>query len=697
MTAKRNTKAKAYDANREAAARRSRERSAAAREIGEIPPVSDHARKAKALASLRFFLETYFAAVYFRPWSADHLKAIVKIENAVNHGGLFAFAMPRAAGKTTLCEGAALWAVLTGRRRFAFLIGATAEEADDRLANLKQALAENDDLAADWPEVCYPIRRLEEQTKRAKGQTHHGHHTAITWGKGQIILPTVPGSRASGAIIRTRGILGRIRGANYRTRDGRMVRPDIVFADDPQTDESADNPASCSKRLSILNGAVRNLAGPGRKIAIFCPCTVIRKNDLADRLLDTTANPAWQGERAKMIYAWPDAAAGPYWEQYAKIRAESLRQGRGLEPATAFYAENRAAMDAGAVVGWAERYDDDELSALQHAYNHRLHDARTFWADMQNEPLADTPTAAADERPNARAIAAKTHHLGRGIVPATATRLAAFVDVQDRLLFWVVVAWGDAMGGAVVDYGTWPPQRRGYFAANDDNLETITARYPAAGFEAGIYTALEDAAGAINHTYRREDGADQRLDALGVDANWGASTETVYQWTRQTKSAAGLAIPCHGRGIGAASRPIEEWNRKPGDRGGPPGWHFGTATNRPGRRLIYDSNQFKTLIHTRLRAAAGDPGALYLFEPGETPHELIADHLAAEFPTTTQGRGRQLQEWRLIPGQTENHFLDCLVGSAAVACVKGATPSTIAAAKPRQTIKFSQAKRRRLN
>ena len=46
-------------------------------------------------------------------------------------------------------------------------------------------------------------------------------------------------------------------------------------------------------------------------------------------------------------------------------------------------------MDDGAVVAWPERFNHDELSAVQHAMNLRLQDERAFWAEYQNEPLPE--------------------------------------------------------------------------------------------------------------------------------------------------------------------------------------------------------------------------------------------------------------------------------------------------------------------
>ena len=57
----------------------------------------------------------------------------------------------------------------------------------------------------------------------------------------------------------------------------------LQLADDIQTDDSAISPIECAKRERVMAGAVLGLAGPGRKIAGFFPCTVIRKGDAADR------------------------------------------------------------------------------------------------------------------------------------------------------------------------------------------------------------------------------------------------------------------------------------------------------------------------------------------------------------------------------------------------------------------------------
>jgi len=91
--------------------------------VAPLPDIVNLERRERARAGFRFFCETYFAPTLYRGWSEDHLRVIDKIERAVKEGGLFAFAMPRGAGKTPLARLSALWAVLSGYRPVGWLIG----------------------------------------------------------------------------------------------------------------------------------------------------------------------------------------------------------------------------------------------------------------------------------------------------------------------------------------------------------------------------------------------------------------------------------------------------------------------------------------------------------------------------------------------------------------------------------------------
>ena len=405
--------------------RGTRRLSLAGRDIGVLPAVADPDRKARAASDFRFFCESYFPLTFSLPWSPDHHKVIAKIEQAVLRGGLFAVATPRGFGKSSLCECACIWAVLFGHREFVCLIGSDEGHAMDMLDAIKMELDSNDLLAADFPEVAHPIRSLDGIANRCSGQLYQGERTHIGWTAREVILPTIAGSKASGAIIKVAGITGRIRGMKYKRADGRSVRPSLVVLDDPQTDESARSLSQCAARESILAGAVLGLAGPGTKISGIMPCTVIRPHDVADSMLDRDKHPEWNGERTRMVYSFPSDEK--LWKEYADIRAESLKRGDAGEEATEFYRTNRVAMDAGAAVAWAERFNPDELSAVQHAMNLKLRDEAAFFAEYQNEPLP--ATVAAEGELTAEQIASKLSSVPRGTVP---DGLPAAHDVHRR-------------------------------------------------------------------------------------------------------------------------------------------------------------------------------------------------------------------------------------------------------------------------
>lgn len=119
------------------------------------------------------------------------------------------------------------------------IIGASEEDAEERLANVKAELESIDLLLEDYPKVCFPIRALEGIVARAQGQVCEGERTRIEWGAKQIVLPSIKGSAAAGAIAKVTGISGRVRGMNFKRPDGTSVRPDLVVVDDAQTEEPA--------------------------------------------------------------------------------------------------------------------------------------------------------------------------------------------------------------------------------------------------------------------------------------------------------------------------------------------------------------------------------------------------------------------------------------------------------------------------
>ncbi len=146
-------------------------------------------------------------------------------------------------------------------------------------------------------------------------------------------------------------------------------------------------------------------------------CTVIRPGDMADNILDRNRHPEWNGKRTKMVYAFPKNET--LWERTPEIRAEGMRGGDGGEAATEFYRQNQAVMDEGAVIAWQERFNYDELSAIQHAMNLKLQDEAAFFAEYQNQPLPAETVVDGMLKPEE--VASKINRMDRGLVSIGAT------------------------------------------------------------------------------------------------------------------------------------------------------------------------------------------------------------------------------------------------------------------------------------
>lgn len=679
------------EASRLRAAEHSKALSLSIRDIGEIPERVNPVRWAACERDFKLFAETYFPERFYYRWSQDHLDVIKDIETSVLHGGLLAVAMPRAAGKTSLVEVASIWAALYGHRLFVAVIGSDEGHANDMLDSIKSSLELSDLLFEDFPEICYPIRCLEGIPHRCGGQLYKGKRTHIAWTAREVVLPSIPGAPGGGVIIKVAGLTGGIRGMKFTRPDGRTERPSLALIDDPQTDASAASVSQCEQRERILAGAVLGLAGPGKKIAALMPCTVIRTGDVADNLLDRIKHPDWNGRRTKMVYRFP--ANMKLWEEYKRLRAEGMNRGDAGRAATEFYARHRDEMDEGAVVAWQDNHDPDEISALQHAMNLLFRNERAFHAEYQNEPMPEE-SARTDDL-TADQIMARVNRLPRGAVPLSCSHVTAFIDVQASMLFYVVCGWKDDFTGWVIDYGSFPDQKRPYFTLRDATIK-LDRVIKNAGMEGRIRGALDVLTAALfARVWPRDDGAEMHIEKCLIDANWGASTETIYEFCRATPFAS-LVMPSHGKYVGASSRPMREYQKSPGDKEGL-NWRVPALKKSHGvRHVVYDTNYWKSFIQSRLSVALGDNGALTLFGTKPDAHRMLADHLTAEYKVRTEGRGRTVDEWKARPERPDNHWLDCLVGSAVAASMCGVTLASMTGpVVKRPRVKLSELQRQR--
>jgi hypothetical protein len=1038
-----------YESDRDRKGRDERISSRDSRDIGAIPPVKNRRRRKKADGSLLFFLQTYFPDTFNLGWSDDQRQQVADAEAIIDDGGQQATAAPRGDGKTSRAVRKAMWALLTGRRRFVMMIAAEQGLAESLVAVIRSELQFNDLLAEDYPEVCYPIRRLENITKRQQGQTIGDKPTLIKLTAGEIVLPTVSRSKASGGIIRAVGLTGSVRGQIATTGSGETVRPDLVLIDDPQTREALDvetliptpsgfkrmgdltagdtvfddsgmqcrvtevsevyqdrdcyrvvfddgaevvadaghlwvtstalqrtnerrkvvlpsaafasrpqcqakpfrsvrttveiaatmtgeggrsnhsvplagafdlpnadlpippytlgvwlgdgdsgsnrittadseildfirsdgfgigkecrkpnnraaaytvlglrkllrqedlvgnkhlptpymfasrqqrlavlqglmdtdgcvslaekglkgsrcnfsntnrrlidsvlhlcrslgikakcasmpqrtktnaspiwvvsfitaeqvfrlprkvnrlphatrpdtrrrfvvavepvesrpvrciavdspsqmylcgkemvpthnsarSPTQVNYRLNLLNSDVLGLAGPGKKIACFALTTVIYSDDLSDKLLDREANPAWGGRRYQLLKSLPSCM--DLWDEYAEVRRASLREHGDNRDGNAFYESRRESMDAGAVASWPDRFNPDELSAVQSAMNIKIDRPSAFASEYQNAPLAED-VAAGVKFVESVDVAKRLNGADRGTVPPGCTRVTAFVDCGADVLWYAVTAWNEWFGGAVIDCGPWPRQNRSHFAAADAR-PSLRDVHPGMNDSQRVYAALASLVPRLLGQAYPAGGGELWVDRLLIDAGW--ETDAVYQYVLSSPHV-GVIYPSKGVGRSTTQAGVGRWKQRPGERSGHH-WRLtnGEANGRRVRSVQFDPDEWKGVVHAALTVPVGGPTGLTLWGKDSVPHELLADHLAAEFSTPMTLRGETFDKWQLRPHRPDNHLLDCVVGCAVAASVQGlqlkADGSASGPPAERKRVKLSDLMKRR--
>ena len=194
-------------------------------------------------------------------------------------------------------------------------------------------------------------------------------------------------------------------------------------------------------------------------------------------------------------------------------------------------------------------------------------------------------------------------------------------------------------------------------------------------------------------TGRADDGSALQIGRLLIDS--GYVPEIVHSVIRKLNQTV-IAMPSKGQGITAGNKPMSEYERRPGDVQG----HYYRIPAAHGRELRIvniDTNYWKTLFQGRLAIPLGDRGCFSLYGNDRTDHQLVADHLSAEYRVQTQGRGRTVWEWKVRPGASDNHLLDCFVGCAVGASMLGCTlpGSTAAPAREGAPLRLSDLQKQR--
>jgi len=606
-------------------------------DIGKMPAVSDPDRRKKCGESMAEFARTYLPHVFFRPFSRDHMRIIETLERCVREYGRAAIGAPRGFGKTWIGLASILWATLYGYRRFTVMVGSKEELARDAVRDLQYELTNNDLLLGDFPEACYPFVRLEGRPQRAQSQTYLGAPTMLSMTINGVVMPTIPGSPCSGSVIRIIGITGSIRGL----RRG-ATRPDFLFIDDPQTDETAASPQQTAYLEKTIVGKLLGLAGHDRQISAFMALTVIAEGDLACRFLDRQRYPDWNGEKLRLVYQWPTRT--DLWDRYAELWREDNQGGANTAPrATEFYSQNRADMDAGAVVADDNLYDRaTELSAIQHAWNLRLQLHDQFYAEYQNEPVRRA-FSLYDITP--AIVASRVNGLRKYEVPREAKTIVGFTDINRTGMRWCLCAFAPGPVGYVIAYGIHP-ERGDLFAKNASEAEIKRA------VGRGIVALVETIAGLP----LLRDGRPVTLRGFGVDRGW--YPDVVHPVVRSIRAPFPL-VPVKGFASVKYYPQAKSVIGRPGVN-----CHF--SDSPMGQFLAVNVDPFKEAVQRGFLAPPGTVGSISLYGDAPRAHEAFASEICGEIlQDKAEGARSVMYTFARVPGRA-NDFLDAVVGCLAL-------------------------------
>jgi len=654
----------AEDKQRAAAQRHNRERNNAARDIGIIPKVAKAQRRDECKFDLRRYLETYHAKDFTLAWSPSHILLIESIQVAILESLQQAIIFPRGSGKTAIARRSIQWGSLYGHFRFGMLFAAEATKAKQHIDDIKKNLLKNRLLFADFPEIIFPVRCADGIANRANYQTYDGELTGLTWGGSEIIFPDIEPSREAGNAGSVIGV-GTILGSASRGPLVNGFRPDFALIDDPETRKSAKSPSQVKERLSSINGDILGMAGPSKSISAVLTGTNIAKGSAVDRLLDHEDHADWNAIRVPMLKSFPSDMT--LWDQWADIRRACLVDERDMTPAHDFYREHRADMDAEAHVYWQDRIKPGFESALESAMDLYYKDPETFATEYQSDPTDDEgdPTG----MPARKELIAKTNRFGRYEIPAEASRIAAYIDVQGNVLYYKVMAFKGDFTGYVIDWGSYPDQKRRYFTMSEAR-NTIFDACPGAEYLGALEAALHALMDQLeNRTYATRSGQEYSLGVGMIDAAYGTSTNTVFSTCDQRSGR--LWFPSFGRGHGAKKKPFSEFKTDDQEWWGPNArMPLLEKVERNHLYFLYETNFWKSFFAGHWGIASGDPGAFTFFEGNQ---EMPADHYHAEKMTLVKTPDREVGEWDLKMSTLDNHLFDCGVGCCVGGVYLGAT------------------------
>ena len=426
----------------------------------------------------------------------------------------------------------------------------------------------------------------------------------MRWTGNVIRLPSMPGSRASGAMIGCYGLHKPVRGANIRA-----MRPVHALIDDADTEETVYNEEQAAKLEARIDRAIAGLAPQGQSIGRVMLCTIQSKKAVAWKFSDPQQKPSWRGKRYKLVEKWPDHPER--WEEYMQFRREDLEKGDEFaRRAHAYYLANRTEMDAGVVVTNPYRFNHRlapdgsqiQVSTIQFCYDEIVRTSQeAFAGEYQSEVVEEQ----VDQEPfvTSTHIQRRVSGCPKYLVPEGCTVLTQGIDIGKQFIYAVVRAWKPDGTGYTIDYETLPTGVK-------DGAEE--------GVDEAIERVLHDRRDFIaSGPYKGEQGNTFDAQLTLIDARYRSNT--IYNFCRQ-------AGPRWMPAMGCGDSPSCETKRY-----GPP--IRSTTDKRIGNRwyrsrqergiwvIRLDSNYWIQWEHDHWMRDLSKAGALWLFGVGPNAEE----------------------------------------------------------------------------
>lgn len=581
---------------------------------------------------------------------------------------------------TTLSERLLLKCALTGEVNYTVLFAASGQMADNSIDALRQAIAENDRLADDYPEVCVPVRELENTPQRANTQKASGNRhdngepyemaeLHYTWCGQELIFPKTPGSPSAGSIIATRGLDAAVRGLKKRGK-----RPKLALIDDPDTEDTSRSEEQADKLSRRIDAAIGGLGGQKRGIGRVLLTTLQSRIAVSYRYTDPKQKPSFKGRRYRYLITPPNRM--DLWDEYVMMRQEDLQQrdehGTDLDPhcrrSHNFYATRKDEMDAGAVVSNENRYDptllpdgsQTELSALQHYFNEVARiGPEAVATELDNNPPEETAVVESGITPHR--IQKQVSGLPRKMIPNGCTVLTQGIDVRKVALHWVVRAWKPDGTGYVVDYGIH---------------EVVGTTYGSdEGVDAAVTKAIIARMTELKETdYRTEEGGVIPVDLTLVDAGW--RTDAVYAACLKIGTGI-MPIMGFGKSSGCTQANFHDHFKRTADKKPGDGWFMSRKGNI--WLVCSDADRWKAWEHDRWMTSPDKAGCLFVWGiPHEDPSRVSSDqkghigyahHITNEREVEEPIRGQLVRKWKLK--SDNNHYLDASCYANVAANMRG--------------------------